>query len=97
MKIVVNNKELSVPVNQVFNIGHFCFTHSKDFTKDEDGNENLFSLKDKGVGALYLGSAVTPFELKANDGKLQGVMRESSVYLKENGKIGTLQELDLVV
>jgi len=56
-----------------------------------------FSLKDKGVGALYLGSAVTPFELKANDGKLQGVMRESSVYLKENGKIGTLQELDLVV
>jgi len=67
------------------------------WTKDENGDENLFSLKDKNVGALYLGSAVTPFEMKAINGELQGVIRESSIYLGENGGVGTLQEIDLVV
>lgn len=67
------------------------------WTKDEEGNENLFSLKDKGVGALYLGSVDTPFEMRANNGELQAVMRESSIFLKEDGGVGTLQEIDLVV
>ncbi len=67
------------------------------WTKDEEGNENLFSLKDKDVGALYLGRVDTQFDLKANSGELQGVMRESSIYLSEGGGVGTLQEIDLVV
>ncbi len=65
--------------------------------KDSSGDENLFSLKEKNVGALYLGSAVTPFELNTSDGNMQAQMKESSVYLKENGGVGTLQEIDLVV
>lgn len=67
------------------------------WTKDSSGDENLFSLKEKNVGALYLGSAVTPFELNTSDGDMQAQMKESSVYLKENGGVGTLQEIDLVV
>lgn len=61
------------------------------WTKDENGQENLFSLKDKNVGAIYLGSIDTDFDL--NDAKL----RESSVYLKEDGGVGTVQEIDLVI
>jgi len=67
------------------------------WTKNESGDENLFSLKDKNIGALYLGSVVTPFELKSDDGDTQAQMRESSIYLKESGEVGTLQEIDLVV
>lgn len=67
------------------------------WTKDEDGAEHLFSLKDKDVGALYLGSEKTAFEFRGSDGNLNALMRESSVYLKESGGVGTLQELDLVV
>ena len=67
------------------------------WTKDSSGDETFFSLKEKNVGALYLGSVVTPFELSTNDGDMQAQMRESSVYLKENGGVGTLQEIDLVV
>jgi len=67
------------------------------WTKDEYGNENLFSLKDKGIGALYLERVETPFELSADDGKIQGMMRESSIYIKENGSVGIFQEIDLVV
>lgn len=61
------------------------------WTKDADSTEHLYSLKDKDVGALYLDSAKTPFDLN------RAMMRESSVYLKESGGVGTLQELDLVV
>ncbi len=67
------------------------------WTKDEQGEEHLFSLKDKGIGALYLGSVETPFELKASSGETKAMMRESSVYLGEEGGVGTLQEIDLVV
>ena len=67
------------------------------WTKDEAGEEHLFSLKDKGVGALYLGSVDTPFELKSANGERQAMMRESSIYLGEEGGVGTLQEIDLVV
>ena len=67
------------------------------WTKDDDGKENLFSLKDKNVGALYLGAGESSFEMKDKDGKLQGLMKESSIYLGEKGGIGTLQEIDLVI
>lgn len=66
------------------------------WTKDADGEENLFSLSDKNIGALYLGSAATSFELR-EDSELQGELQESSIYLKEDGGVGTLQEIDLVV
>ncbi|WP_373035174.1 hypothetical protein [Sulfurimonas sp.] len=67
------------------------------WTKDANGAENLFSLKDKDVGALYLGAEKTPFEFKGSDGNMNALMRESSIYLKESTGVGTLQELDLVV
>jgi len=67
------------------------------WTKDESGKENLYSLKDKNVGALYLGNAQTQFDLRDSTQNLQAFMKESSIYLKEDGGVGTLQEVDLVV
>ncbi|MDD2790227.1 MAG: hypothetical protein PHU40_06105 [Sulfurimonas sp.] len=64
------------------------------WTKDENGEENLYSLKEKGVGALYLGAVSTPFTLN-NTYERIGVMKESSIFLAENGSVGTLQEIDL--
>ena len=65
------------------------------WTKDESGKENLYSLKQKDVGALYLNTANTQFDLNDSTYNLQGVLRESSVFLKESGGMGTLQEVDL--
>jgi hypothetical protein len=62
-----------------------------------EGGGGLFSLKEKGVGALYLGSADTPFSLKDDDNRLQGQIRASGLYLNENGKAGSLQQIDLAV
>jgi len=67
------------------------------WTKNEIGQEQLFSLKEKGVGALYLQNIATDFTLDNSEGQLAGQLRQSSVYLGENGRIGTLQEVDLKI
>lgn len=67
------------------------------WTKDENGNEELYSLKEKNVGALYLNAVSTTFDLNDNQNNQVAKMRESSLYLSENGRTGTLQEVDLRV
>lgn len=67
------------------------------WTKDEEGKEELYMLKEKDVGALYLGSALSAFDLQDTKNNLVAKMRESSIFLKENGGAGLLQEVDLKV
>ena len=67
------------------------------WTKHELGEENFYSLKDKNVGALYLGQINTQFDLNYNKGDKQALLKESSIFLKEDGGISTIQEIDLVI
>ncbi len=53
------------------------------------------SLARVGVGAIYLGSAATPFTVKA-DGTTAGTVARTGVYLREDGTAGTVQHVDLV-
>lgn len=57
----------------------------------------LKPLKDTGVGALHLDSAWTPFALKDADNNARGQVWRSGVYLAEDGRAGTLQQIDLGV
>lgn len=66
------------------------------WTKDEDGNDMLYHLKDKGVGAICLQSVPTNFSLKdLHDNTTNAVIRQSGVFIYENGQTGTIQQLDL--
>ena len=65
--------------------------------RDERGQSTLSSLRERGVGALYLGSSETPFALKDSDNALLGQVRASGVYLNEDGSAGSLQQIDLAV
>lgn len=67
----------------------------KVWIKDEQGNDQLLSLKDADVGAIYLGSSKTPFSLTGEDQKLDGVVRSSGIYLKESGGSGHISQIDL--
>ena len=63
---------------------------------DENGNSELYHLKEKDVGALYLGRVSTEHSL--NDpltNRANGVIRSSGLFLYENGTAGTMQQLDL--
>lgn len=65
--------------------------------KDQDGNDQLRSLMDLGVGALSLAGLAGDFSLTDADQSTLGKIRETAVLVHENGKVGTIQELDLVV
>jgi len=62
-----------------------------------DGSDALSTLAEKGIGALYLGAAETPFSLTDADNHLLGQVRASGFYLSEDGKAGALQQVDLAV
>ena len=60
-------------------------------------NGTLTSLKDSGVGAIYRGNVATPFDLKDSGNALLGSVRTTGIYVKENGTVGTVQQIDLAV
>ncbi|MBS0371151.1 MAG: hypothetical protein JSS57_18360 [Proteobacteria bacterium] len=65
------------------------------WTPDASGGGSVRSLRDAGVGALYLGRTATPFTLK--DGAALGAVRSTGVYVAEDGHVGTMQQVDVNV
>lgn len=63
--------------------------------KDENGNDVLYRLADKGVGAICLQKAATDFTLKGGTGQTTGAIRSTGVFLYENGNVGTIQHVDV--
>ena len=62
-----------------------------DFTAD--GEQRLRSLKDVEVGAIYLGSTQSQWDLEDSAGNLQAQMQRSGVALREDGKALAVQEI----
>lgn len=63
--------------------------------KDSEGKDYLHSLKEKDVGAIYIGNISTKFVLR-DTSTINGEIKSSSIYLKEDGSPGTIQHIDLV-
>ena len=61
------------------------------------GNDKLFALGEMGIGAIYLGNVDTIFDMKDSSNNLNGVLRNTGIYLKENGEAGTIQHVDLAI
>ncbi|MBE9528731.1 MAG: hypothetical protein IME99_05785 [Proteobacteria bacterium] len=67
-----------------------------------DGEDRLLSLKEVGIGAIYLKYTDTAFSIKDAENTLLGEVRRTSVYLSEDslGEYsggGTVQQVDLVI
>lgn len=71
------------------------FSKLKIWCMDENGNSHLYGLSESGVGAIYLGSEATEFSLKSASNETNAVIRQSGVFLYENGTVGTIQQMDL--
>lgn len=67
----------------------------KIWAKDEKGNDVLYKLADKGVGAICLQNVSTDFTWKGQNGQTLGAIRNSGVFLYENGNAGTVQHVDV--
>lgn len=65
------------------------------WTRNGEGSDQLQSLAAANVGAIALARVTTPFDLKNNDNQLLGQIRNSGIFLQENGAAGTIQQIDL--
>ena len=59
--------------------------------------DRLKSLEQLGIGAIYLGSAATPFTLSDQRNEQLGQLRSTGIFLYQDGQAGTVQQLDLMV
>ena len=84
-----------------FLMGCFVFSHDEIvdklliWRKDASGRDELVGLGKAGVGAIYLGSSDTQFSLTNQRNETNAVIRQSGVFLYENGNVGSIQQLDL--
>ncbi|MEN6349906.1 MAG: hypothetical protein ABFD08_10985 [Syntrophomonas sp.] len=64
---------------------------------DESGQQQLVALGEKGIGAMYVGHLTTPFSINDVNNDQLGQVRSSGFFLRENGTMGSMQQVDLVV
>lgn len=65
------------------------------WTKDDEGNDELIALGEKGIGAIFLGSVASRFDILGSDFEKNGVIRESGIYLNEDGSAGNIHHVDI--
>ncbi|MDL2273382.1 hypothetical protein LJC34_02350 [Oscillospiraceae bacterium OttesenSCG-928-G22] len=67
------------------------------WTTDRDGNSKLLALGEVGIGAIYTGSVDTAFDLRGESDALNGVLRKTGFFVRENGTAGTVQHIDMAI
>lgn len=67
----------------------------KLFSRNESGDDTITSLASVGVGALGLESVATEFELTNDWQQSRGRLRATGVAVGEDGRVMTLQQVDL--
>lgn len=70
------------------------WNHLKIWMQTEQGPQ-LYSLADKGVGAICLNRMPTYYTQYDKDGEVSAVVRSTGMFLYENGAAGSMQHLDL--
>jgi len=73
------------------------FDELKIWAFDEQGNQKLYTLKEKGVGAICLHNMPTYVPSYDKNGELDSVVRSTGVFLFENGQAGSVQHLDMAL
>lgn len=67
----------------------------KIWVQDEQGNSKLYSLSEQGVGAICLQNVSTSFTERGTSGEVNAAIRNTGIFLYENGNVGTIQHLDM--
>lgn len=81
--------------NQWIDENDSIFSQLQIVTFDENGKQQLYSLKDKAIGAIHLGAMATPFSVKGDNNQDLAQIKQSGIALTESGNIKSIQEVDL--
>jgi hypothetical protein len=73
------------------------FSKLRVWTRDASGQQRLFALGQLGIGAVYVGSVDAGFTMKDSQNRGLAVNQKAGLFLRENGTVGTVQQLDLLV
>ena len=65
------------------------------WSKDANGNDQLVGLGKAGVGAICLSAQNTQFSMNNMHNEVNAMVRQTGMFLYENGGVGTIQQLDL--
>ena len=69
----------------------------KIWALDENGNKQLYSLAEKGIGAICLQNASTDFTLTGENNQTNALIRKTGIFLYESGAVGTIQHVDMAL
>ncbi|WP_130537143.1 hypothetical protein [Thiomicrorhabdus indica] len=73
------------------------FAQLKLWHQDSNGLQHLDGLLELNVGAIALQNVESEFTYKDDQNNAQAQIRASSVFLKEDGGVGSVQQIDLVI
>lgn len=73
------------------------FASLRVWTPDAKGSGRLESLQQREVGAIAVGSIASPFALRGTGNSNLGAIAATSVFLADDGRVGSVQEIDLTI
>jgi len=78
--------------------GDSVFSRLRLWSPGAEGQGSLMTLASQNIGAIWLNAADTEFSLTPGMTENQlGVIRSSSIFLSEDGRVGTVQHVDLSI
>lgn len=77
--------------------GDSAFNLLQIWQPNADGSQSLVGLAELGIGAIYTRGIQAEFDYKTSHNELQGKMRQAGVFLFEDGRAGSVQQIDLAV
>jgi len=84
--------------NGFIDAGDSVFSRLRLWSPGPEGQGSLMTLASQNIGAIWLNAADTEFSLTSGmtESRL-GVIRSSSIFLSEDGRVGTVQHVDLSI
>jgi len=73
------------------------FSQLQIWHKDSHGLAHLTGLLELNIGAIYLQNETTLFSIKDDENNLLGQVVNSGVFIGEDHKVGSIQQIDLVI
>lgn len=83
--------------NNFIDEGDSIYSKLRIWMMHEDGSSQLVGLGEKSVGAIFLGHVTSPFQLKDTANNSLGEVVNSGIYVTGEGRVGTVQEINLTV
>ena len=70
------------------------YDHLAVWNRNEKGEDSLHSIKEKGVGAIYLKSEETPFDLRNKENRLLAKVEKTGIALKDDETPVSVQQIN---